>query len=106
MASGRSREETSVLLQSLWKEDRQNFSRSLEEIPRETDRLKQGMNGLDGQIRDLAGGMAALQGKIGDGTREIKEELGSMIKFSSADLDRKIGALEARIKALEKIVFP
>jgi hypothetical protein len=37
---------------------------------------------------------------------EVKEELGSMIKFSYADLEKKFSALEARIKALEKMVFP
>jgi hypothetical protein len=36
----------------------------------------------------------------------VKEELGSMIKFSYADLEKKLNALEARIKALEKMVFP
>jgi hypothetical protein len=29
-----------------------------------------------------------------------------MMKFSCADLEKKINALEARIKALEKMVFP
>jgi hypothetical protein len=29
-----------------------------------------------------------------------------MMKFSYADLEKRFNALEARIKALEKIVFP
>jgi hypothetical protein len=29
-----------------------------------------------------------------------------MIKFSHADLEKRLNALEARIKALEKMVFP
>jgi DNA anti-recombination protein RmuC len=99
-------QEMGGLLQSLWKEDWQSLSRAREESPKETDRLKEGMERIDGQIRSLAQGLSALQGRIGDGIREIKEELGSRIKFSSADLDKKIGAMEARIKALEKIVFP
>jgi hypothetical protein len=32
--------------------------------------------------------------------------LGSMMKFSFADLEKRLNALEARIKALEKMVFP
>ncbi len=105
-AISQSGEEMGVLLQSLWKEDWQSFSRTLEASPGEADRLKEGVERVDSRIRDLAQGLTALQGRIGDGIKEIKEELGSMIKFSSADLDKKIGALEARIRALEKIVFP
>jgi polyhydroxyalkanoate synthesis regulator phasin len=50
--------------------------------------------------------VAELNGKIKEGFTEVKEELGSMIKFSYADLEKRINALEARIKALEKMVFP
>jgi hypothetical protein len=35
----------------------------------------------------------------------MKEELGAMLKFSFADLEKRIGVLETRIKALEKMVF-
>jgi hypothetical protein len=35
----------------------------------------------------------------------MKEELGAMLKFSFADLEKRVAALEARIKALEKMVF-
>jgi hypothetical protein len=36
----------------------------------------------------------------------VKEELGSMIKFSYADLEKRFSTLEARLKALEKLVLP
>jgi hypothetical protein len=36
---------------------------------------------------------------------EVKDELSSMIKFSFAELERRLNALEARIKVLEKIVL-
>jgi hypothetical protein len=41
-----------------------------------------------------------------EGFIDAKEELGSMMKFSYADLEKRLNALEARIKALEKMVFP
>jgi hypothetical protein len=41
-----------------------------------------------------------------EGFIDVKEELGSMIKFSYADLEKRFNTLEARIKALEKMVFP
>ena len=46
-----------------------------------------------------------LKEKMRENLTEVKEELGSMIKFSYADLEKKIAALEARIKALEKMTF-
>ena len=50
--------------------------------------------------------IGCFKGKDGkENFTEVKEELGSMIKFSYADLDKKIAALEARIKALEKMTF-
>jgi len=48
----------------------------------------------------------ALNEKIKEGFNEVKEELGSMIKFSYADLEKRFGTLEARLKALEKLVLP
>jgi hypothetical protein len=41
-----------------------------------------------------------------EGFVDVKEELGSRMKFSFADLEKRLNALEARIKALEKMVFP
>jgi archaellum component FlaC len=70
------------------------------------DYLKEGVESLKGEINRVTEGIAALNEKIKLGFTEIKEELGSMIKFSYADLEKKLNALEARIKALEKMVFP
>jgi hypothetical protein len=47
-----------------------------------------------------------LKERIKEGFGEVREELGSMIKFSYADLERRFSALEARVKALEKMVLP
>jgi hypothetical protein len=54
----------------------------------------------------MAEEVATLKGKIKEGFMEVKEELGSMIKFSYADLEKRFNALEARVKALEKMVLP
>jgi len=54
----------------------------------------------------MAEQVLVLNEKIGEGFIQVKGELGSMIKFSFADLEKKLNALEARIKALEKMVFP
>jgi archaellum component FlaC len=64
------------------------------------------VRGFVEDIRPMVGDIAELNGKVKEGLTEVKEELGSMIKFSYADLEKKINALKARIKALEKMVFP
>lgn len=68
--------------------------------------LKAGMEGLGDAAKKLTEEVASIKEKMKEGFVEVKEELGSMIKFSYADLEKKFSALEARIKALEKMVFP
>jgi polyhydroxyalkanoate synthesis regulator phasin len=50
--------------------------------------------------------IVTIDGKIKGGFTEVKDELGSMIKFSYSDLEKKLVSLEARVKALEKMVLP
>jgi len=78
---------------------REEFRAVIEPLREEVDRLKQ-------QVKQMAEEIAALDGKIKEGFTEVKEELGSMIKFSYADLEKRFTALEARVKALEKMVLP
>ena len=68
--------------------------------------LKEGMESLIEGIKQLTEEMASVKEKMREGFIDVKEELGSMMKFSFADLEKKLNALEARIKALEKMVFP
>jgi len=68
--------------------------------------FKEGMESLGDGIQKVTEEVASIKEKMKEGFGEVKEELGSMIKFSYADLEKKISALEARIKALEKMVFP
>jgi predicted nuclease with TOPRIM domain len=83
-----------------WRQETQSaFDQSNLQRIKEVERIGE-------QIKQMAEEVAALHGKIKEGFTEVKEELGSMIKFSYADLEKKINALEVRIKALEKMVFP
>ena len=110
------RQETKVNFRQVKEENKANIVEWRQEIQSTLDQLKQTMElflqqlkevrGFGEDIRQMAGGIAELNGKIKEGFTEVKDELGSMIKFSYADLEKKINVLEARIKALEKIVFP
>jgi hypothetical protein len=68
--------------------------------------LKGGMESLKEAIKDVAEEILYIKEKMKDGFVEVQTELGSMMRFSYADLERKFNAMEARIKALEKMVFP
>jgi hypothetical protein len=50
--------------------------------------------------------MVSLDEKVREGFAGVKDELGSMIKFSYSDLEKKLVSLEARVKTLEKMVLP
>jgi hypothetical protein len=68
--------------------------------------LKDGIESLREAIKEVTEEILYIKEKMKDGFVEVQTELGSMIRFSYADLERKFNALEARIKALEKMVFP
>ncbi len=79
---------------------------SWEETRSNIDLLREGMNKFRDQMKMVSENITTLDGKIGGGFTEVKNELGSMIKFSYSDLEKKFAALEARVKALEKMVLP
>ena len=64
-----------------------------------------GVRFLD-QMKKIDENMVSLEEKIREGFTGVKDELGSMIKFSYSDLEKKMAALEARVKTLEKMVLP
>jgi len=80
--------------------------RSKEETKSTMDQLKEGMEKFQGQMKKIGDDMVSLDEKIKEGFTGVKDELGSMIKFSSSDLEKKLAALETRVKALEKMVLP
>jgi hypothetical protein len=79
---------------------------SWEETRSNIDLLREGMNKFQDQMQKLSEDITSLDGKIGGGFTEVKNELGSMIKFSYSDLEKKLSSLEARVKTLEKMVLP
>ncbi len=91
---------------ALREEDKTNRLQLSEMMSVEWARLGGKMETFTNQIQKATEEMAGLQEKIKDGLIEVREELGAMIKFSYADLDKKITSLEARVKALENQVFP
>jgi gas vesicle protein len=79
---------------------------SWEETRSNIDLLREGMNKFQDQIKKVSEDITTLDGKIGGGFTEVKDELGSMIKFSYSDLEKKLSSLEVRVKTLEKMVLP
>ena len=95
-----------ALLQDL-KEEREAASAGVGEgIRTDVSGLKDGIENLKEGIKEVAEELLYIKEKMKDGFIEVQTELGSMMRFSYADLERKFSALEARIKALEKMVFP
>jgi len=68
--------------------------------------LKDGMETLQDGMKQVTEAIDSVREKMREGFVDVKEELGSMMKFSYADLEKRFNALEGRIKALEKMVFP
>lgn len=101
-----SRQEVVSSFQLIREEGRTNLAQSQEETRVQLDRLGEKVGNLSDQIRKTIEEIMALNEKSKAGFNEVKEELGSMIKLSYADLERRFSTLEARIKALEKLVLP
>ncbi|MBS3920104.1 MAG: hypothetical protein KG012_14625 [Deltaproteobacteria bacterium] len=102
----RSGQEMASNLRLIREEGRTNLAQTREETKVDFNRLGEGVGNLSDQIRKTTEEIMALNEKIKEGFNEVKEELGSMIKFSYADLEKRFGTLEARVKALEKLVLP
>ena len=76
------------------------------EVRTDFDGVKDRIESLREGIKRAGEEVASIREKMKEGFVDVKEELGSMMKFSFADLEKRLNALEARIKALEKMVFP
>lgn len=100
-----SKEETGRNIERIREEETVQRTHSRKEWKEEIERMEKGGEEFREELRRIADGTASLPGKIKEEFTEIKEELGSMMRFSFADLEKKVSALEARIKALEKMVF-
>ena len=98
----RSRQELGSTLRTIKDEGVNNVSDLRREMSADSNRLDR----LREEIRKVADEMTVLNQKIKEAFTEVKEELGSMIRFSYADLEKRLTTLEARIKSLEKMVLP
>ncbi len=94
-----------AVLNAVKEEGKKDLLPSLQEARSDLGELRAGLNRLQDTAAQLMTEVGALDKKVRAGTVEVKEELGAMIKFSFADLERKLNALEARIQILEKIVL-
>ena len=65
-----------------------------------------GIDKFQDQMKKIEETMVTLEEKIREGFTGVKDELGSMIKFSYSDLEKKLTELEVRVKSLEKMVLP
>src|SRR4030065_123330 len=63
---------------------------------------REGIDKFQDQMKKIEENMVTLEEKIREGFAGVKDELGSMITFSYSDLEKKLAALEARVKTLEK----
>jgi uncharacterized coiled-coil DUF342 family protein len=105
-AIGQSKQEMGSNFQLIREEGATNLFSSRQDTKVDLDQFKDGMESLREGIKQLTEEFVSIKEKMREGFVETKEELGSMIRFSYADLEKKFNALEARIKALEKMVFP
>jgi gas vesicle protein len=95
-----------TLLQEIKEEAENALSGARQGPSLEVSGLKDGIESLREGIKEVTEEILYVKDKMKDGFVEVQTELGSMMRFSYADLERKFSALEARIKALEKMVFP
>lgn len=99
-------QEMASRLQLIKEEGTTNLIQSQEEMKADLSRLGAGVESLTHQVKKTMEEVVSLNEKIKEGFNEMREELGSMIKFSYADLEKRFATMEARIKALEKLVLP
>jgi len=99
-------QEMGLTLRTIKDDGVSNVSNLKQEIKADSNRLGESVDGLREEIKKVVEEMVALHQKMKEGFVEVKGELGSMIRFSYADLEKRFNTLEARIKALEKMVFP
>jgi uncharacterized phage infection (PIP) family protein YhgE len=95
-----------TLLQDIKKEMETPPADARQGVSIDVSALKDGMERLREGMKEVTEEILYIKEKMKDGFVEVQTELGSMIRFSYADLEKKFNALEARIKALEKMVFP
>ena len=98
----RSVQELGSTLRMIKDEGMNNVSDLRREISADSNRA----DCLREEIGKVADEISAFNQKIKEAFTDFQGELGSMIRFSYSDLEKRLTALEARIKSLEKMVLP
>ncbi len=93
-------------LQRIKEESWSQISSSSEETRMSLQEIREILKTLEERISRIAEERTMVSEKLKEGFEAVKEELGSMIRFSYGDLERRLNALEARVKALEKMILP
>lgn len=101
----RARKEMGAVLQMIREEMSLDRTLAREETEAKVQQFIEVLDTFQERMGGAAGEIARTSERIKEGFHEIREELGAMMRFSFADLEKKIAALETRIKALEKMVF-
>jgi len=100
------KEEVASNLQRIKEESLSQISSSAEETRMNLREVRETLKTVEERLNRIAEERAMVSEKLKEGFEAVKEELGAMIRFSYGDLERRLNALEARVKALEKIVLP
>jgi len=100
------KEEVASNLQRIKEESLSQISSSAEETRMNLREVRETLKTVEERLNRIAEERAMVSEKLKKGFEAVKEELGAMIRFSYGDLERRLNALEARVKALEKIVLP
>jgi hypothetical protein len=103
-ASVQSRQEIEQMIRRIQEEGTQN-ALPREEWRERMDQLKKEVLDLGEGVRNMSNAVSMAQESLTEGFAGIREEMGATIRFSSADLEKRIAALESRIKALEKMIY-
>jgi|YNPNPStandDraft_1061719.scaffolds.fasta_scaffold75786_1 exonuclease VII large subunit len=93
-------------LQRIKEESLSQISSSAKETRMSLQEIREVLKALEERVNRIAEERTMVSEKLKEGFEAVREELGSMIRFSYGDLERRLNALEARVKALEKMVLP
>jgi len=104
-ALDRLQQELTFLIRSNKEEEAASRNLTVKEARSDLDRLAETFQAVSEQMNRTGVETATLHEKIRGDLAGVKEELGAMMKFSFADLEKRINDLESKIKALEKMVF-
>jgi len=93
-------------LHSYIEEGQENAFKSIKALEPQINELKKDIESIKNQTNKVIGEIGTFYDKMIRELKEMKDEVGYMVKLSYRDFERRLEALEQRVKAIEKIVFP